>query len=302
MIWNIGFKCCILSILIFVFGSQSLFASEYPETEPNDTRKVRSSTSPEWLQAVGRSIAVKSKTEKEGCSWSLIVDVPGKNGVIVVGAGHCVDHWYLGGEKYGIEEHQITWTTQSGKKITRHIATIFQSRMSTGDYAIAKLDRPISRFDIKPLMSAPYDYGDLLDEELFYANGEPFKPFGTMAGYSADISLGQKGKVLTYDEGGEGNRCQLHGGEPGNKKGYCWSYTGASGGAVAVTLYLSGDLDGDKGGLFLFEDYIPNVKPGPYTFWVGSIVGGEGNDGNDKTMFTESSHYSQTLDKILAAH
>jgi hypothetical protein len=285
-------------VIIGSFGiNQALFAEGYPETVSGDTRQVRSSSSPDWLQAVGRSISVTSNALRESCSWSLIVDAPGKDGVIVAGAGHCVDHWYQGGNRYEVGENEITWTTQSGQKITRQIVEIFEASMSSGDYAIAKLDHPISRQDIKPLMSSPYDYSDMLDAELFASNGEPFKPFGTMAGYSADTGLGQKGKVLTYDT------CrQVNGGRPGDKKAYCWSYSGASGGPLAVTLYLNGDFSGDAGGLWLFEDYIPNVIPGTYTFWAGTIVGSEGNDGHDKTIFTEHSHYSGTLDRILAAH
>lgn len=253
----------------------------YPDTLANDPRKVRGTSSPKWLEAVGRLVSTKSSTEKEQCSLSVISNHPSKDGIIAITAGHCVDHWYQGGERYKVGANTVTFQSNSGKTITRSIEKVLTSRMSSGDYAIVKLNAPIKKEDIKPLISAPYDYGDLLDEEMF---GEKFRPFATMAGYSADKGLGKKGKVLTYDE-----RCRLNGGQPGNKKGYCHSYQGASGGPVVVTVDL-GEFGDD------YDLY------GTQHLFVGSIVGGEGNDDNSKTMFTETSHYSQTLDKILEAH
>lgn len=229
----------------------------------------------------------------------MIVDQPYKDGAFVVGAGHCVDHMARGGDKFEITENNLTWTTQSGQKISQKIVEIFEAELNPGDYAIAKLDRPISRFDIEPLVNAPYHYSDLLDPEFTYSNDEPFKAFPTMAGYSADAKLGQKGEVLTYDDS---ERCVLNGGGASMKKGRCWSYEGASGGAVAVTLFLNGDLDGDAGALGYFIDDFPNIKSGPYTFWVGSIVGSRTSDGYDKTLFTDASYYSRTLSKVLAEH
>ncbi|MFT6070085.1 MAG: V8-like Glu-specific endopeptidase [Bacteriovoracaceae bacterium] len=255
--------------------------SNFPETMPNDTRKVRGATSPKWLEAVGRLVSTKSSTEKEQCSLTIISNHPSKDGIIAVTAGHCVDHWYYGGNDYRVGANTVTFQSNSGKTITRSIEKVLKSSMSSGDYAIVKLNSPVKKEVIKPLISAPYDYVDLLDEEMF---GEKFKPFGTMAGYSADKGLGKKGKVLTYDE-----KCRLNGGVSGNKKGYCYSYGGASGGPVVVTVDL-----GEFG-----EDY---GLHGTQHLFVGSIVGGQGVNDNSKTMFTETSHYSSSLDEILEAH
>ena len=135
----------------------------------------------------------------------------------------------------------------------------------------------------------------MLDTELFYSNGEPFAPFGTMAGYSGDDGLGQKGKVLTYDV------CRrVNSGPSGMKKAYCWSYPGASGGAFVVTLYLKGDSECDGGGICYIQGDFPNIEPGTHSFWSGSIVGGRGGDGFDKTLFTNFVHYASKLDPILA--
>jgi len=41
---------------------------------------------------------------------------------------------------------------------------------------------------------------------------------------------------------------------------------------------------------------------GTQHLFVGSIVGGRGSEDASQTMFTETTHYSYTLDKILAEH
>jgi hypothetical protein len=253
----------------------------YPETLPNDPRKVRSASSPKWLEAVGRLVSTKSSKEKEQCTLSIISNHPSKDGIIAVTAGHCVDHWYQGGNRYKVGANTVTFTSNSGKTITRSIEKVLKASMSSGDYAIVKLNSSVKKEDIKPLISAPYDYSDLLNEEMF---GEKFKPFSTIAGFSADKGLGKKGKVLTYHE-----KCRLNGGGPGDKKSYAYSYQGASGGPVVVTVDL-GEYGDDYG------------LQGTQHLFVGSIVGSEGSDNNSKTMFTEHSHYSQTLDKTLEAH
>ena len=270
------------------------FAGEsgYPETMDDDERLVRSAGSPKWLAAVGRSVSKTSKNKQEQCSWSIVADEPHKDGIIVIGAGHCVDHWYQSNGEYEIGKNKITFTTNSGVKLERSIIHILKAEMNPGDYVIAKLNAPISRHDIKPLLNGPYAFSDLLDEELWCESGCPFEPFGSMAGYSADITLGQKGKVLTYDP-----NCKLNGGASGRKKGYCYSYEGASGGAVTVTLYLTEEM----------REYMDNyvngyLQSGEHTFWVGSILGGQGGDDHNKTMFTPATHYTQILDPILAAH
>lgn len=264
------------------FSNIIQYAGEaYPETLPDDPRQVRNASSPKWLAAVGRSISEDSATTKEQCSLSIVADSPEKDGIIAVTAGHCVDHWARYGEDgntYRIRKNKVVFTTNSGKKIGRSIAEVLKSEMNPGDYAIVKLNAPISNSDIKPLLNAPYTFFDLLDDELFH------KPYATMAGYSADKGKGKKGKVLTYHE-----KCRLNGGASGMKKGYCYSYQGASGGAVVVTVALGEWAD---------EPWQETTQ----TYFVGSIVGGRSGDNNSKTLFTDTTHYTQTLDKILAEH
>lgn len=258
-----------------------LSATGYPDTLPNDPRKVRSNSSPKWLEAVGRLVSTKSAKEKEQCTLSIITNHPSKDGIIAVTAGHCVDHWYTSGNRFDVESNSVTFTSNSGKTVRRSIVKVLKASMSSGDYAIVKLNAPVKKEDIKPLISSPYDYIDILDAEMF---GEKFKPFATMAGFSADKGLGKKGKVMTYHE-----KCRLNGGGAGNKKGYCYAYQGASGGPVVVTVDL-GEFGDDYG------------LQGTQHLFVGSIVGSEGSDDSSKTMFTEHSHYGSSLDEILEAH
>ena len=249
----------------------------YPETLPNDPRLVRSSSSPKWLAAVGRSVSSTSKTTKEQCTLSIIADTPDKDGIIAVTAGHCVNHW-AASDGFDIGDNEVVFTTNSGKIIKRSIAKIFKAEMNPGDYAIVKLNAVIHKEDIKPLLNAPYDFADLLNDEFFH------NAYATVAGYSADKGKGKKGKVLTYHE-----KCKLNGGASGLKKGYCYSYEGASGGPVVVTVALGEMAD---------EPWQETKQ----SYFVGSIVGSRAGDNHSKTMFTETTHYTRTLDKILAAH
>lgn len=259
--------------------------SAFPETLPNDPRKVRSSTSPKWLAAVGRMVSRISSTKQEQCSLTLLNDHPSKDGIIAVTAGHCVDHWRTRG-KYVVGHNEITFTTNSGKTVKRSIVKVLRTEMNPADFAIVKLNKAISKNKIQPLLNSPYDYSDIMNDEDF---SQKFKAFATMAGYSTDKGLGKKGKVLTYHE-----KCKLNGGRSGLKKGYCYTYEGASGGPVVTTVAFdeeTGDISDD-------------LQLGGTTqhLFVGSIVGGRGGDNNSKTLFTENSHYSTSLDDALAAH
>jgi len=228
-----------------------------------------------------------STTEQEQCSLTLINDRPQKDGIIGITAGHCVDHWYIDLGKFDIGHNVITFTSNSGKIIKRSIIEVLVTEMdSSVDYAIVKLDSSIARADLKPLLHSPYHYSDLIHEDDF---NEQFTSYATMVGFSADQGIGQKGRVMTYDE-----KCQLQGGARGLKKAYCHAYGGASGGAVVVTVALNEDT-GD-----IYDDL--QLAGTTQHFFVGSIVGGRVGDNSSKTMFTENTYYYSRLIKILAAH
>lgn len=283
----------IRALLILLVSSYAFAEPAFPETLPDDPRKIRTNASPKWLEAVGRVVSEKDNGTQEQCTLSVVVNQPTKDGVIGLTAGLCVDHWITGNGEFQVEKNTVTFWSNTGEEIQRSIVEILKARMADGDYAIVKLNTRIPRRKISPLVSSPYEYSDLLDRELFgdeyedYPDeivGKVFNPYATIAGYSADTTLGQKGKVLTYHE-----RCQLKGGGPGDKKAYCYSYQGASGGPVVVTVDLH--EFGDDYGLSGTQHLI-----------VGTIVGSEGNDNSSKTMWTNTGHYSQTLDRILQAH
>jgi hypothetical protein len=263
---------------------KNLSGSAYPETMANDPRLVRSSSSPKWLAAVGRSVSKVSTKIEQQCSLSIIADAPGKDGIIAITAGHCVAHWASsnGENGFSVAHNQSTFTTNSGKKIKRSIEKVLHAETNLGDYAIVKLNAPIKHSDIKPLLEAPMTFDDLLDEEN---NTENFKPFATMAGFSGDKEKGQKGKVMTYHE-----KCLLNGGTSGKKKGYCTAYNGASGGAVVVTAKI--------------VDYLTDEtwQENEQSYFVGSIRSIEAGDDFDKTLFTPTTHYTKVLNKILASH
>ena len=289
-----------MKTVILFFGlillQNSAFAEDsgFPDTLPDD-----SSSSPKWLAAVGRMISHTSSTDQEQCTFALLNDRPWKDGIIGVTAGHCVDHWVTFGGKFVVEYNEITFTTNSGKTIKRTITEVLKAEMNPGDYAIVKLNAYIPRTDIQPLLNSPYDFSDIMNDEEF---SQEFKAFATVAGFSADKGLGQKGKVMTYHE-----NCKLNGGARALKKGYCYAYEGASGGPVVGTValgnYRMGDIDtgfsDDNTG-----DIADDLQLAGTTqhFFMGSIVGGRGGDTAAKTMFTENSHYSTSLDNALAAH
>ncbi|MDX2350381.1 MAG: hypothetical protein QNK32_08330 [Porticoccus sp.] len=314
-------------LLLSLFLSTAALAGEgHPVTEEGDTRQVRSASSPKWLAAVGRQVVVtrtETTLKKLQCSLTLIADQIGKDGIIVVGAGHCglamyqvvtnpnPEAWHAGPgadrlgrssdrcwspcmEMVSSPEDSVTFWTNSGEKIVRKIDVVFAQSLPAGgnaDYFIGRLDKAIPYSKIKPLLNAPWDYSDLLDKEMWYANDEPFAPFGTMAGYSADITIGEKGKVLTYD------LCEaVNGGGSGRKKAYCWSYEGASGGPLAITLYLSKEMQE------WMDDFTNYLPVGEHTFWAGNIFAGEGGDNHSRTLFTDSSFHTRILDPILEAH
>ena len=322
--------------VISFFVAQAVLAGcpDYSDEEllkenKGDDRLVRSASSPEWLEAVGKFVFVKTpqwQLEKgepakyENCSVSLVSDTVGGDGQIVVGAGHCIVQWVSGtasksspyiGElrntksgkhwkrdtvydwEYKQENTVMIFTSNTGEVVKRRLAEIFFAETDKGDYFIGKLDNPISYSKIKPLLNAPADYSDLLDKEEFPG------AFATMAGFSRDSGRGQNGKVMTYDN------CKLAGGQNGLKMGHCYTYGGASGGATTVTLDLSKTTDenADFWIEYLEETLNGKFKKKEYTFWVGSIVGSRCSQAKtNRTFFTESTYHTRLLDAVLRDH
>lgn len=254
---------------------------QHPKTLSNDPRQIQSEISPDWLAAAGRLTTLIRINKLEQCTLSLVADGLDKNGIIGVTAGHCVDHWHQPDGTFIVGSNTVTFKTNSGTILSRSIIDVMTAEIAPGDYAIVKLDAPIPRQFIQPLINSPFDYQDLLDEQLF---SQTFKPYATLAGHSSDLDLGQKGTVLTYHE-----RCQLNGGIPGNKTSNCTSYIGASGGPVVITVDL---------GEYGTEIGIPGIQH----LFVGSVIGGSQINDFAKTAFTENTYYFEKLNNILDMH
>jgi hypothetical protein len=263
-------KKLISLIALFSLSIASLSAGEiYEETLPNDPRKVFTKSSPKWLEAVGK-ILIPNRDGKsiEQCSLTLVTDDLKKDSIIAVTAGHCLEDWINGGA-YLTAPALITFTTQEEKKIERRVDEVLYISARAPDYAVVKLNKKILNSTIKPLLIAEdafrdsFGTGYLQDDDF---NGGPGheRAFGTIAGYSADTSplYGNKGKNLTYDED-----CYFNGGSKLLISTECYSYGGSSGGAAVVTV--------DQG------DY--NDYAGVEYLYVGSIVGGKVNSGNEVT-------------------
>jgi hypothetical protein len=319
----------LLAVQAVYAGCPGYTDAELLRENPGDDRLVRSASSPEWLEAVGKFVFVKTPQWQldrgepetyENCSVSLVSDTVGGDGQIIVGAGHCIVQWvsgsatkpspYIGelrntqsGEhwdsdtvydwEFEQENTVVIFTSHRGEVVKRRLAEIFFAETHQGDYFIGRLDRPISYSKIKPLLNGPADYSDLLDDEEFPG------AFATMAGFSRDSGRGQNGKVMTYDN------CKLAGGQGGLKMGHCYTYGGASGGATVVTVDLS--KSADENAEFWIE-YFEETLNGKferkeYTFWVGNIVGSRCSQAKtNRTFFTESTYHTRLLDAILLDH
>ncbi|WP_201356414.1 hypothetical protein [Amphritea japonica] len=142
----------------------------YPETMANDPRKIRSITSPSWLEAVGSLTSTLRNGNTEQYTLSIVVDSPKKDGIIAITAGHCIAHWASseGSNGFKVGYNEAIFTTNSGNSIKRTIAKVITAQMNPGDYAIVKLNEAISREVIKPLINSPIDYSDALDSDFFW--------------------------------------------------------------------------------------------------------------------------------------
>ena len=280
--------------LLAVFAEATSASNNFEETIPNDPRLVRSSSSPAWLAAVGKFYVRKRTTKAmveigkaapwKSCSIVLVSNNRSQSSNIALSAGHCIRRWYEGGisgnRRFDIEEHKIIFQPNNGHKITDlKVVEILGYESSPGDYAILRLSRALPNRVIKPLThtSEPVLRSLMVDDDYI----KKFKPWATAAGYSTDISLGKKGKNLTYHAG-----CYLNGGPEARKDSKCTSYGGASGGAIVVTVDRS------------LSEWTDNKKLGTEYLLVGLIQGGhDGN--NERSFWTPNSYYDKKLRPIL---
>jgi hypothetical protein len=106
--------------------------------------------------------------------------------------------------------------TLPGKDIEREAFIIASGGGMSADWALLKLQEPVSRKQVHPFPT----WGSLAGE-----NDSTL----TMAGYSSDESLGQGGEVLTYDAG-----CRRLSSTHSLVSTDCTAFKGASGGPVVA--------------------------------------------------------------------
>ncbi len=229
----------ILTTVLYCCGSSSW--SE-PATS-RDSRKVYAPSSGGWQQAVGR-LRVPSSTWRAGkrtyfnedCSATLIADGNPHSAATILTAWHCL-------EFYQDLSRPIIFSVASPSGEQREVEA---RKLTDGggmhaDWALLRLVQPLAREDVAALqmLSEPTDVSRRI----------------SMAGYSRDRGLGERGAHLTYDPG-----CNITGRTESRLATDCAAYKGASGGAV-VQLSEEGNVrlcgvisSGDSAG---YAEFVP---------------------------------------------
>ncbi|MDC1174939.1 hypothetical protein OAT67_06075 [Bacteriovoracaceae bacterium] len=251
------------------------------ETIKNDPRKVFKGRNDKkenhWMQAVGKAFIPEFGDNDNGgnCSTSLVTEKSGVDANIIVLAGHCLRKWFKNGQTNN--EAEVTFTTLDGVKVKRKFSgsDVILRKYSTDydDYAIVKLDKPISRNVIKPLIASNQRLGYLMEEN-------PNLELMT-AGYHGDKDpkFGNSGKNLTYQKCKEMNAYISH-----KYIGTtCVSYRGGSGSPLVAKVDREGPAEQEKGDEYLF---------------VGSLVGAA-RDGHYITQFANHAEFGNELFKAI---
>jgi len=208
-----------------------------------DSREAFDGAVMPWLQAVGR-LQVPGQRHREGqtahyledCSATLVA-LPGRaEADIILTAWHCLE-WYRDLSR------PIVFTAQAvtGERIEREALQLVDGGGLHADWAILRLRPAVPALQLPALHPQP-------------ERADPGRPV-TMAGYSRDDVVGQRGNVLTFDAG-----CAITAQRAGMDETDCRAFKGASGGAV-IQLSHAGEprlcgviSQGDGAGL---STYVP---------------------------------------------
>ena len=225
--------------------------------QAGDSRKVRNNNSPKWLEAVGRMDYVNYKNQKSICTINLVDNGESNGSKVAITNSHCIEDLYRYNRNNISSKVDITFTSNSGKKIKVSIADIFDDgnfrySLDRGeDYAILILDRTILKSEIKPLVyeaDLASNYRDFVFDPEYDNDPEMLKSRRTyketIAGHSADKNenLGKRGENLTYDDNCKAQEPTDEDYEKDNlveKVSNCFSYRGSSGGAFVVSYFDS---------------------------------------------------------------
>ena len=206
-----------------------------------DTRQQLSPASPHWLRAVGKLHIPTIKYEAgrrsnhvEDCSATLVTVNALRKADTIVTAWHCLEH-------YRDLSKTIVFTLMpnQNEQVQRQAYRLADGGSMAADWAILRLERPITGTDIYPLKVNPVR----ADPQVLI----------TMAGYSKDKGKGKEGKSLSYDAD-----CQIIAQRTNDSHSDCIAHKGASGGAVVQlsngvdALYSGVISSGDGAGLSTF--------------------------------------------------
>ena len=181
----------------------------------DDSRQLRTASSPAWLAAVGRLQVPGSKFSdgrrrhhREDCSATLVARRPGDRSDTIITAWHCLEFYHDLSKPI---RFLLPGETMTGPG--REAYRVADGGGMRADWAILRLHSAVPR--------------QLAQAVLVDADpADPQRPI-SMAGYSRDEGLGAGGERLTVDLDCSITRQQSHSGESD-----CWAYKGASGGAV----------------------------------------------------------------------
>lgn len=245
-----------------------------------DPRKVRTYGSPPWLAAIGKLL-----TTQGACSLSLIADSPEKDGVFGITAGHCVAHWNLrdanGGRVVGDNSNEVNFVTNGKVQIRRRIVQVIHDEQSPANYAIVRLNEPISKDHIRPLIYDRAISSEIASDSFAVRHSlrPEQRPFASFAAYHEDITHGQGGKFLTFQDD-----CHIEVAHPWKHTAFCFSYWGSLGGPIVLTV-----------------DY--NALPfgeGVRHLFIGSANDRKLGDPHTVTNFTPHEYYATSLTAALS--
>lgn len=196
----------------------------------DDTRKLVTTKSPIWTNAIGRLIIptqlkfitkTKYTNKFKKCSASL-VNLPGYlESKVIVTASHCLT-------SYDKNAGEIKFIIKDSKdNMIYRIATIeddsnFKAKRlkTTTDWAILTLGKHISTEDVNPFIIQK-DSFEKLQKKYKYS-------FGSLGGFSSDIA--KYGAKLTYDP-----KCKLKKYTKMYGASSCTGFNGSSGGPIVLT-------------------------------------------------------------------
>lgn len=174
------------------------YTTDFNEFKKHDKRKVKTTSSPSYLDAVGRLAIKTKKGHTSYCSAYLTSGTPGASSNKLGSAAHCINEYANNKDKLKTPKKKdiasMTWTTTvNGQTITKNVK-ILDFDFET-DQMLLEIDSKIPFSQIKPL---------LLETEMEFSPKEliltQYPTHLISAGFHGDTHKGEGGKVLTYDD------------------------------------------------------------------------------------------------------